>query len=141
MTTDTSERGLEQLICTTLTGSPCDPDSPEALPECPASSGLGWMCGNRQDYDREYCLDLAQLSAFLSATQPEVAEALDLGQDSPTRRSFLAHLQGEVARRGWCHVLRNGVKHGPHQIDLFYGTPSPGNEKAKSPLQPQPASA
>ena len=27
-------------------------------------------------------------------------------------------------------MLRNGIKHGPHQIDLFYGTPSPGNEKA-----------
>ena len=24
MTTDTSERGLERLICTALTGSPCD---------------------------------------------------------------------------------------------------------------------
>ena len=28
-------------------------------------------------------------------------------------------------------MLRNGVKHGPHQIDLMYGTPSPGNERAK----------
>ena len=28
-------------------------------------------------------------------------------------------------------MLRKGVKHGPHQIDLMYGTPSPGNEKAK----------
>ena len=27
-------------------------------------------------------------------------------------------------------MLRKGVKHGPHQIDLMYGTPSPGNEKA-----------
>ena len=25
MPTDTSERGLERLICTALTGSPCDP--------------------------------------------------------------------------------------------------------------------
>ena len=28
-------------------------------------------------------------------------------------------------------MLRKGVKHGPHQIDLMYGTPSPGNEKAR----------
>ena len=28
-------------------------------------------------------------------------------------------------------MLRNGVRHGPHQIDLMYGTPSPENEKAK----------
>ena len=48
----------------------------------------------------------------------------------PTRRKFLARLQGEVAKRGTIDVLRKGVKHGPHQIDLMYGTPSPGNEKA-----------
>jgi type I restriction enzyme, R subunit len=28
-------------------------------------------------------------------------------------------------------VLRHGIKHGAHHLDLFYGTPSPGNEKAK----------
>jgi len=27
-------------------------------------------------------------------------------------------------------VLRHGIKHGAHTIDLFYGTPSPGNLKA-----------
>ena len=27
-------------------------------------------------------------------------------------------------------VLRHGIKHGAHQIDLFYGTPTPGNVKA-----------
>ena len=27
-------------------------------------------------------------------------------------------------------VLRNGMKHGPHHVDLFYGTPTPGNTKA-----------
>src|SRR5213078_1615565 len=26
--------------------------------------------------------------------------------------------------------LRHGVKHGPQQMDLFYGTPSPGNPAA-----------
>ena len=75
-------------------------------------------------------MDLAQLSAFLHATQPVAAESLDLGQDSATRRKVLARLQGEVTRRGTIDVLRKGIKHGPHQIDLMYGTPSPGNEKA-----------
>jgi hypothetical protein len=27
-------------------------------------------------------------------------------------------------------VLRHGLKHGPYHLDLFYGTPSPGNMKA-----------
>ena len=55
---------------------------------------------------------------------------MDLGEDNPARRRFLARLEGEIARRGTIDVLRQGVKHGPHCIDLFYGTPSPGNVKA-----------
>ena len=128
---DTSERGLERLICTALTGAPCDPGVPgNRVQERPATYAAGWICGAAEDYDREYCVDLAQLAAFLHVTQPEVCEALDLGNDGPTRRKFLARLQGEVSRRGTVDVLRHGVKHGPHHIDLFYGTPSPGNAKA-----------
>ncbi|MDE0293093.1 MAG: type I restriction endonuclease, partial [Bryobacterales bacterium] len=43
---------------------------------------------------------------------------------------FLARLQGEVTRRGVIDVLRKGVKHGPHHVELFYGAPSPGNPAA-----------
>ena len=130
MTTDTSEKGLESLICEALTGAVCDPPQGGMVRERPAGYGAGWICGDPQDYDREYCVDLAHLSAFLHATQPVAAESLDLGQDSATRRKVLARLQGEVTRRGTIDVLRKGIKHGPHQIDLMYGTPSPGNEKA-----------
>jgi len=75
-------------------------------------------------------VDLVQLSAFIRQTQAEIGDALDLGQDGPTRRKFLARLQGEITKRGTIDVLRHGIKHGPHHIDLFYGTPSPGNPKA-----------
>jgi len=131
--TDTSERGLERLICTALTGSPCDPGAgpTDAVRERPAIYAAGWSCGTPEDYDREYCVDLAQLSAFLRETQPDAASALDLDQDGPTRRKFLARLQGEISKRGTIDVLRHGIKHGPHHLDLFYGTPSPGNLKAQ----------
>ena len=131
MTTDTTERGLERLICTALTGSACDPGAVAgAVHERPAVYGAGWICGHPEDYDREYCVDLAQLRAFLCETQPDAAEALALGEDGPTRRKFLARLQGEITKRGTIDVLRHGIKHGPLHLDLFYGTPSPGNEKA-----------
>ncbi len=132
MTTDTSERGLERLICTAMTGHPCDPGSGAAdrVAERPAVYGTGWIGGDPNDYDREYCVDLAQLAAFLRETQPRVAEALDLEHDSPTRRKFLARLQGEISKRGTIDVLRHGVKDGPHQIELFYGTPSKDNAAA-----------
>src|SRR5204862_6898113 len=67
---------------------------------------------------------------FLRETQQQATEALDLDQDGPTRRKFLARLQGEMSKRGTIDALRHGIKHGPHHIDLFYGTPSPGNAKA-----------
>jgi type I restriction enzyme R subunit len=132
MTTDTSERGLERLICTALTGSPCDPGTgpAETVGERPATYGAGWICGAPDDYDREYCVDLVQLGAFLRATRPEAADALDLDHDGPTRRKLLARLQGEITKRGTVDVLRQGIKHGPHHLDLFYGTPSPGNDRA-----------
>ena len=134
--TDTSEAGLESLICRALTGSDCMPrpvGAPAVVAETSESyGGVGWLPGDPADYDREYCVDLVQLAAFLRATQPEVAEALDLDSDSPTRRKFLARLQGEVSKRGVVDVLRNGLQHGPHCIELFYATPSPGNEKARA---------
>ncbi|WP_373500837.1 type I restriction endonuclease subunit R [Desulfococcus sp.] len=133
MITDTSERGLERKVCTALTGHPCDPAREGAMGEAPAGyGGVGWICGNPHDYDREYCVDLVQLAAFLRTTQPVAAESLALDDDGPTRRKFLARLQGEISKRGTIDVLRHGIKHGAHDLDLFYGSPSPGNEKART---------
>ena len=129
-TTDTSERGLERLICTALTGHPCDPGAEGATKERPSGYGVGWIGGDTRDYEREYCVDLYQLRSFLGATQPDAAESLALGEDGPTRRKFLARLQGEITKRGTIDVLRHGIKHGPVTLDLFYGTPSAGNAKA-----------
>ena len=132
MTTDLTERGLEHLICQTLTGDPCDPPSGRTVGERPAPyGGVGWSPGNHHDYNREYCVDLIQLGTFLHATQPDTAPALGLDEDCPARRKFLARLQGEIGKRGTIDVLRNGIKHGPHDLDLFYGTPSAQNETAQ----------
>jgi type I restriction enzyme R subunit len=101
--TDTSEKGLERLICTALTGAPCEPDTAQAgMVREPTAlyGGAGWLLGSWRDYDREYCVDLVKLRAFLAETQPKAGEALDLGQDSPTRRKFLARLQWRNRGRG-----------------------------------------
>ena len=113
MTTDTSEGGLEALIVRDM-------------------GQAGWLQGDYNDYDREFCLDLKQLSAFLQATQPEAASELDLSNDSPRRRKFLARLQGEIKKRGTIEVLRGGIRHGATQLELFYATPSAGNPKAQT---------
>ena len=115
MTTDLTERGLERLICKALTGDPCDPPSGRTVGEPPRGyGGGGWSPGNHHDYNREYCVDLVQLGTFLHATQPNSAPALRLDEDCPTRRKFLARLQGEIAKRGTIDVLRNGIRHQAH---------------------------
>jgi type I restriction enzyme, R subunit len=132
-TTDITEKGLESLIVAAMTfdtalaqARPNEGHDPLAL-----YGGGGWILGDWRDYDREYAVDLVQLSAFLRATQPESVAALDIENASPTRQKFLARLQGEITRRGVIDVLRHGIKHGPHHLDLFYGTPSAGNTKAE----------
>jgi type I restriction enzyme, R subunit len=131
---DTSEWGLESLIVSALTGKSIHDRSQadEVVGEAAASyGGGGYIEGDPRDYDRDHAVDLDKLLSFLRATQPEKVEQLGLEEDGGGRRRFLARLQGEVAKRGVVDVLRGGVRHGPAALDLFYGTPSPGNEKAK----------
>ncbi|MDX2034152.1 MAG: type I restriction endonuclease subunit R [Blastocatellia bacterium] len=110
-TTDTSEKGLESLIVADMLGG-------------------GWLAGDAREYDRDFCVALPHLREFVAATQPRLAAAFELAEDTPVRRAFLARLEKEVGRRGVVDVLRRGVKHGPHDLTLFYGAPSEGNETA-----------
>src|SRR5437016_9954374 len=82
----------------------------------PVVGGTGWLLGDAAHYDREYCDDLVQVRGFLLATQERLVEALSLDTDGPTRRRFLARLQGEISKRGVIDVLRHGLKDGPHHI-------------------------
>src|SRR3954469_4829510 len=113
MTSDTTELGLEALIVAQMT-----------------SAESGGQQGDPSDFERQYALDLKQLAAFMKATQPQAAASLPLDEDVPARRAFLARVQGEITKRGVVDVLRNGIKHGVHDVALFYGTPSAGNPKA-----------
>jgi type I restriction enzyme R subunit len=137
MPTDTSESSLETLIVRHLTGADGVSGSgtaPVVQEERPLAQGIGWYVGHPAAYDREFAVDVEQLFAFLKRTQPEEFARLG-GADykdtaSVARRKFLAHLQGEVTRRGVIDVLRHGIKHGPLSFDLYYGTPTPDNAKA-----------
>jgi len=127
MKTDTSEKGLEALITAAMTGQTPVVEGAGAKP---IGAAAHWLQGDPQDFDRAWTVDLVQLRAFISATQPTLVTALDIENDSPTRQKFLARLQGEITKRGIIDVIRSGVKHGQHDVVLFYGTPSPGNLKA-----------
>jgi len=133
VSTDTSEKGLEDLIVESLVGYAPPPESVTegVLHESRIPFGHGYKLGSPADYDRTYAVDLTRLRDFLWATQPEIVEKVQLDQDTPARRSFLDRLQGEITKHGVVHVLRNGIKHGPMNVDLYYGTPSDNNPKAK----------
>jgi len=131
--TDTSEKGLEALIVASLVARQQDAQpSGGVVGETPAVHlfGMSYVDGSPDDYDRDHAVDLAKLLAFLQSTQAKTVEQLNLSQDGPSRNQFLARLQGEIAKRGIVDVLRKGISHGPAHVDLFYGTPTPGNLKA-----------
>jgi type I restriction enzyme, R subunit len=131
MRTDTSEGGLEALIVADMTGTR---DTAEFSGVRDNSDPLGalrnWIIGDPHDYDRAWTIDLHQFIAFITGTQPALVAALGLDDDGPVRQKFLARLQGEITKRGIIDVLRSGVKHGPHEVTLFFGSPSPGNSAA-----------
>ena len=132
--TDISEHGLETLIYNALTNDVQPDTGNRTRHERPAASGAGWLPGEPSDYDREHCVDLVQLSAFLKTTQPGIADDLSLDTDTPKRRQFFGRLKREVDSRGVIDVLRKGVKYSSrrsqNEITLFYASPSPGNGRA-----------
>ena len=114
MTTDTSEKGLEALIV-----------------RSPIEEG-GYATSDPKDYNRNHAVDTARLFAFLSATQSETVETLGIGAEGPQRLRFLHRLRREIERRGIIDALRKGVRHGTASVELFYGSPTPGNAKAEA---------
>jgi len=132
---DTSERGLEELIVRSLIGQKTAPLTPTdgvsfVRERRTTYDPAGYVAGNPDEYDCDHAVDLAQLHAFVSVTQPEAFEALGIADESPRRTQFLHRLQGEIAKRGVIDVLRHGVKHGSVSLDMFYGSPTPGNIRA-----------
>lgn len=128
-TTDTSEKGLEALIVRHMTGQPAPVDTLANTAQSPIDHYRvgGYVQGSPADYNRDVALDIAQLLAFLQATQPKIVETLELAQDGIKRTQFLHRLQGEIAKRGVVDVLRKGVSHGPAHVDLYKFLPTPGN--------------
>jgi type I restriction enzyme R subunit len=130
MTTDTSEKGLETIIVRHMTGTDGFSIAAATTAESPNSNGTGYFAGSPKDFDRAHAIDVPQLFAFLKVTQPESFKKLGMTDDPKdfNRLRFLARLSGEIGKRGVIDVLRKGIKDGPLDFHLFYGTPSPGND-------------
>jgi type I restriction enzyme R subunit len=127
--TDVSEGGLERLIVAALTASP-PANAALADERTPLADPNNYIEGRRNDFDRTHALDVIQLVAFLRATQPDLVGPLSIDADTPVRRAFLARVRDEITSRGVIDVLRAGVRHGAHDVKLYFPLPSAGNAAA-----------
>ncbi|HEY5953774.1 MAG TPA: hypothetical protein VIT18_05385 [Terrimicrobiaceae bacterium] len=71
MPTDTTEKGLETLIMRHMTGADGLSSGASGIvaETAPKTGGSGWFAGHAASYDREFAVDVVQLSPFLSPSR------------------------------------------------------------------------
>jgi type I restriction enzyme R subunit len=131
--TDLSEISLELQIMADLTG--IEPEVIRAAGNqiaetIPAPYDTDWTIGYANDFDRALGIDTRQLFDFLEATQPKVVAELGIGIPGNARQNFLQRLADAILSKGVLTVLRGGLKHYQHTVQLYYPLPTPGNETA-----------
>lgn len=100
--TDTSERGFQKFIANYLVNE------------------HKYVVSTPLEFDREFCLNIKQVLAFIEATQKEAYEFIQ----KKGERAFLVRLDEKLKTEGVIEVLRKGVKHLDKTIQLFYRKPS-----------------
>ena len=110
--TDTSEKGFQKFIVNYLTDKTMD---------------IGLLKLHPAEFDREFCINIKQVLAFIEATQKDAYEMLQ----KKGERSFLVRLDEKIKELGVIEVLRKGVKHFDKTIDLFYRKPSSSTYNAQ----------
>ena len=100
-TTDMSERGFQKFIARYLTQT------------------NGYRETRPRDYDKELCVNTAQLLEFIEKTQEDAYELIQKRGE----REFLARLDRKIKERGIVEVLRKGVKYLDKTVRVFYTQP------------------
>ena len=88
-TTDMSERGFQKFIAEYLT------------------QANGYRETKPGDYNKEFCVNTAQLLEFIEKTQEDAYELIQ----NRGERDFLARLNRKIEEKGVVEILRKGVKH------------------------------
>lgn len=129
--TSLNENSLELTIMSVMTGVPIADFKQMGVRQVPAQYDAEWLVGNAHDYDRTYGIDIPQLVAFLTATQPKIVEDFELEKEGSARAAFLQRLSNQIAKDGVITVLRKGFSHNQHRnIQLYYPTPTAGNTQS-----------
>ena len=140
MTTDTSERGLERLICTALTGTACDPVAASAnrVRERPPPYGAGWICGAPEDYDREYA-STSRSSPPSCARRSRTSSTRSTWRTTARRgASSSPACRARSRKRGVIDVLRQGHQARPAPLRPLLRHALAGQRQGRRTLQRQP---
>ncbi|MGI2902226.1 type I restriction endonuclease subunit R [Tolypothrix sp. VBCCA 56010] len=103
--TDTSEKGLETLIETSLLTS-------------------GYIKGESSNYNRTYCIDKTQLLQFLRTTQPTQISKLETNYNTRFEEKLFQRISDQIKTKGIIEILRNGIKAGEVSLTLYYKQPA-----------------
>lgn len=105
MPTDTSEKGLETLIETSLLTS-------------------GYIKSESSNYNRTYCIDKTQLLQFLRTTQPTQISKLEINYGIRFEEKLFERISDQIKTKGIIEILRNGIKAGEVSLTLYYKQPA-----------------
>ena len=103
-TTDMSEQGFQKFIARYL------------------AQTNGYRETKPGDYNKEFCVNKAQLLEFIERTQEDAYELIQKRGE----REFLVRLDQKIKEKGIVEVLRKGVKHLDKTIHVFYTQPVSG---------------
>ena len=115
MKTDTTEKGLEELIANYL---------------CETNTGNSFVLRQHPQYNRTVCIDEDLLFNFLQATQEKEVMKLQAIHGSNYKSKILYRLNNQIKLIGIIEVLRKGITDNNIKLKLFFDKPvSTLNEK------------
>ena len=85
-----------------------------------------------EEFDRDFCLDLGHLKAFLCASQAKLVEDSGILRSGSAWRKFCERVQSEVTKRGVVDVLRKGISHSSNHFALYMPLPSALSEQGEA---------
>jgi type I restriction enzyme R subunit len=120
MSSDTTEKGLEEAIERFLTGGVSQLGKDLSAPDGRFNS-KGYLRGIASDFNAEFALDEAKFWQFLEATQADELAKLHYKPD--WKRQILERLHRKLKKDGILSVLKKGLDVDNAHFDLLYRLP------------------
>jgi type I restriction enzyme R subunit len=106
MTSDTTEKGLENIIYQSL------------IDNCQ------YLEGYSKDYNQTYCIDTGKLFQFLHNTQPEKLTEISNYHGANWKKKLYERFHRQIEEKSIVNILRQGIKTGDTGLKLYYKLPT-----------------